>query len=475
MSPAGHAAARDPAALKPSWIVLGATLFAIAACSVLVWDNLLGVAVLIAAAAGLAGALLLVQSPLLACYVAVLLSLWPYGLRPPALDLVYTVAVNGAVAVAFAATILQGMGERKALFFPASLVVLTLYLGWAMVTLNWAPDLAAARRTLVAYATGAILLFVMANQIRTERALDGLMTILGILGWAMLGCGVFTLAQSGFQIGARLKVFDMNENEYGLMLLVMIPGVMWPALRRAGSARGGPLAASIVFLLTALILIALTGSRGSSLSLLLVLLAFCFSRPLRPWGALGLAICMTLLVAAPFLLGAVISRFQEGDGGALGGRDLIWTAALRLLQDQPWTGVGIGNGPGKLHNYVATLTNEFNHRSDLPAHNPFLEIGIETGFLGVLLYALACVTAVVQYIIHSSTSKLQEHLPGYSALLLGIGVGYSMAWIKGGGGEHNPTFFMMLALLIIPCRLVHGQRSPTPDNMLAPASSRGGA
>ena len=71
--------------------------------------------------------------------------------------------------------------------------------------------------------------------------------------------------------------------------------------------------ASMIYVVGALLLIAASGSRGGAVSMLIVLLALLFWRPVRPWGFLGLAIVLALLTVLPLALDVLARRFAEGD------------------------------------------------------------------------------------------------------------------------------------------------------------------
>ena len=154
----------------------------------------------------------------------------------------------------------------------------------------------------------------------------------------------------------------MNENLFGVALVLTLPGPIWPVLRSSGAKRAFHLVLSIFFILCTLVLVALSGSRGSSVSLLIVLLAFFFYKPMRPFGIVGIILVCSMLAAAPLAMDVLVQRFQDSEGGDLGGRVLLWHASFLLIQDNLWTGVGIGDGPFALHRYVASLTSTYAHR-----------------------------------------------------------------------------------------------------------------
>src|SRR6185437_7076075 len=113
---------------------------ALAVCALIVWSNPLAPVLLIAGALGAAGSLVLLQYPLATCYLAAFLTLWPFGARPADADIVYTVAVNGALALALASLLLQSLQGRQELRLTASCAAMGLFITWALVTVFWASD-----------------------------------------------------------------------------------------------------------------------------------------------------------------------------------------------------------------------------------------------------------------------------------------------------------------------------------------------
>ena len=251
-----------------------------------------------------------------------------------------------------------------------------------------------------------------------------------------------------------MKVLNVNENELGVVLILMTPGAIWPVLRSSGVMRGLHFALCIPFILFSIVLVALSGSRGGAFSLAVVLVSLWFCKSARPWALLLSILVAGLLASAPALLDTLSSRLAQQEGGELGGRNVLWQASLLMLRDVPWSGAGIGNGPRALHKYIAMLTNHYNYRLDLPSHNPLLEVALETGVAGMLIYAGVLACAIWQF----SSSWLHSSMRGgaqtaYFPLLFAITAGYLASWMKSGGLGSHATFFVLLALLTIPARL----------------------
>lgn len=399
------------------------------------------------AVAGTLG-LLLLQRPLTTTLIAWFLILVPPG------DLrfdgdAYALAANGAVAAALGVGVARAVGRPISIRWNATCLLVLLYILWGAVTMLWAPDLIEARRKLVAWTISFILLLMITNQLRSLDALDRFMKMLSLMGWLLVACAIFTILFGEYDFEGRLKVFSINENVFGLLLITTLPGVLWPVLRSSGSRRAAMMALSVVFLLCVLLGTALSGSRGSSLAVLLLLLAFLFGKSTRTWGVTGLILLLCTAVAAPFFFETIFHRFSAEEGGELGGRELLWQASLQLLRDYPATGVGIGNGPFALHPYLAALTTATNHRLDLPSHQPLLEVAIETGLFGLLIYVAILASALASFVRFRATAR-REMPSAYYPIMVGVCVAYAMAWIKSGGLEIHTSLLVILVLLLAP-------------------------
>ena len=96
---------------------------------------------------------------------------------------------------------------------------------------------------------------------------------------------------------------------------------------------------------------------------------------------LGLAILMGWLLLSGELLQTNVVTTDLGDPSSFNFRLEVWQVALQMLQDFPFTGVGMGT-----FNDVATRLYPFPNVSDPGAHNLFLQIGVDLGILGMIAY-----------------------------------------------------------------------------------------
>jgi hypothetical protein len=190
------------------------------------------------------------------------------------------------------------------------------------------------------------------------------------------------------------------------------------------------------------------------LSLLTALLILMMSRQTRGWGLLGLALGLGALMFAPQLF-SIIEHRLLGEGGLLGGRTILWETGLMVLSDLPF-GAGIGNGKAIVPDYLNSIVglDTFGVRTIFSTHNPLLDVGIDTGYPGMLLYLAAIFAAIASFARSWLSASGVSSLPiGYHLVVFAAGAGYSVSWIRDGAMNHHPSFFVMLALLVIPTAL----------------------
>lgn len=436
-----------------SWVG-GAGLLLLVALALLILKNPSAPVMLIGLAVVVPIGLLLLRNSLTATLLAVFVLLLPPG--DLQVEGIYMAASNGAIVAALGVWLVRVLSGNETIKWNPTCLLFALYIAWGVVTLLWAPDLVEGRRKLIAWTFSLILLLLICNHVRSLPAVDRFMRMLGSMGWLMIFCGTYTLLFTDFVFGTRLKSFGMNENTLGVMLIVALPGVIWPVMRSVGPRRRSMLILAITYMLCAVALIALSGSRGGAISVGLLLLMLLFFRPARKWAVGGVAIILCLFLFAPFLFDSLIQRAAEGEGGELGGRPVLWEASLLFMRDH-LLGAGLGNGPFRLHPYIASLTSATNHRMDLPSHQPFLEVGVDTGLVGLIIYVCVIGSAIWSFVQARSCWLLSPSCPdGYYLTVIGAVVAYGATWIKGGGLENHASLIMMLALLLIPSLVQQG-------------------
>jgi O-antigen ligase len=261
------------------------------------------------------------------------------------------------------------------------------------------------------------------------------------------------LALTGYSSGVRFQVFQENSNYIGILALLMLAGVAWQAFGTPRRNRWLWQGLVYIYLLASILIVAMTGSRGSALSLFVILLVFLAGKQTRGLGIVGICCVILGLVLAPIIFSTTIERFTvfDQENTILGGRETLWPAAWMMIKDHPWAGVGIGNSEVKLISYLQNFINTIGEEST-SGHNPILTIWMETGIPGFVLYMGSLVTAVILFMRELIKRRFhrKNSYRTYFDIVGAIFLGYMVTWIKGGGIESDKTFFLMLALLLLP-------------------------
>lgn len=393
------------------------------------------------------------RKPVWALYAALFVVLLPIGLIPPTLHS----NLNRSLTVIALATWLFNIISRKyrLIWSDTSLLMLS-FITWGTFTLLWTSNVEVSTTILQVYIMRFILyLLLVYNEIRTKEDLNGLMHTLALSGWVIVLVSIGTLLFEGYTPGMRFNILEANENGLGIMLLVAMPGVLWQASQPVKRYRVLKRFLAFLFLVFSLGIVAMSGSRGSAISLLITLLLFWLWKSTRIWGKLALIILILASVSTSFIFATTLQRFAITRGDTmLGGREVLWQAAWSLIYSHSWFGVGIGNAPYAVMPFLSQYFSVLEHET-ASIHNPILTVWIETGIPGLLLYLAVLGSAAWlfarQYCRYRQTGE--QYLTPYFALISCVFLGYMASWVKGGGMETDFTYFLMLGLLLVPCGL----------------------
>ena len=285
--------------------------------------------------------------------------------------------------------------------FPALVWVLALFLTWVLVSLLWAEDVGVARQTFFRYALNLVLFPIVFAAIREPRHVSWLYTVF-IAGGLLGGFVGLQTVQSSDIPDERLSGAGLNPNELGALLAVAAVLATCLAVSRSSSA-GARLIALAAALLSTLLVI-MTESRGAMLGLTAAVLVTPFAAGRgRRAAALAVALAAALSVAVWVTTAAPAQtreRLTQPTSSGSGRVDL-WTVGLRMVKDEPITGVGAGNFPVSSVHYLlqpgAIARDEFIVDHPKVTHNIYLQVLAELGVIGLALFlaligtCLACV------------------------------------------------------------------------------------
>lgn len=211
-----------------------------------------------------------------------------------------------------------------------------------------------------------------------------------------------------------------DPNDLGLLFAATVPMAVLLGARSHGLLRLFWRAGALLLLYGTY----LTNSRGAMLAVLVV-------AGIYVWHRRGLVTAATLGVVGLACMKLLSSRMQELDAGeeSASGRVDAWYSGLQMFISHPLLGVGAGN---------------FTEYNELTAHNSFVLVLAETGFVGFLLWL-----AFVGYNFWMMLTLLRhESVPGGEPAPIGNGSAGS-----GQAGSWETERAIALTLLLSLCGL----------------------
>lgn len=342
------------------------------------------------------------------------------------------------------------------------------YGAWLFASAAWAKDPEATLTSLGAHAKRMLVVLAILALVRSPRTLT--LAVWAVVSAATVLAGL-TLAQHVWESQtffgfARLPVSELTEtgevlravgpvgnpNAYAQMLVVALPLALGRALgERRVLLRLLALAAAVLFVAT----IYLTFSRGGFIGLAVVaVLSFLRYRPRLAVIVLGAALALLIAGGVSGTYGARVSTLSEalpwnsdeqsGDP-SIRSREVFLDVSLRIWRDHPLGGVGYASYPATYREYNREVGTdpEFGHS----AHNTPVEVLAETGVIGLALWLVLALAAVVTLVrARRQLSTLRPDL-GITVDFLGIALaGYLVTALF-----LSPAFPMLYWLLLALC------------------------
>jgi O-antigen ligase len=236
-----------------------------------------------------------------------------------------------------------------------------------------------------------------------------------------------------YSLDARFAAKGYDPNDLGVTLAIAMPLAWYLVVRCEGWRRllGG------LYVPAALAAVALTASRGATLTVLVAILAVpaltdhLGGRTIVRAVAVGFLAAAVLYVWIPSASWErLLSTRDELSGGTLSYRTVVWRAAWETFGEHWLCGVGAGAFP------AVAASSSINER--MVVHNTFLSIAVELGSIGVALYFAPWV------LVGRRARRAEKVMRRWSYVVLTtwvIGVS-SLTW------EYRKTTWFLLALLL---------------------------
>lgn len=361
-------------------------------------------------------------------------------------------------------------------------LLLGVYAAISFVSTVWADDLRAADDNVVKAIKSLLLYFVIAALASSWQALRrgiaamvATAAILALVSVVQIGTGRTFGELGGLATVAYGTIYEESSdaraagplgdaNFYGQILVLVLPlaaAVAWTADRRrwqlAWLAAGLAVAGGVLA----------TYSRGAMLGMAIMtaIALWALHVPLTR-VALGTAIVLVALILAPGNVGrrftSIEMLFPKEEAytppeASFERRKLVTATAARMWDDHLVAGVGTGNYHTFFDRYsnVAGSPAEHFYRAGDPqnAHSLYLEIGAETGLLGLTGFAAVVFVAYGQLRRARRGLRARGDPNAYLALALMIATaGYLITSMFLHGGFQR-YFFMLLAFVAAVSRL----------------------
>jgi O-antigen ligase len=270
------------------------------------------------------------------------------------------------LVLAFAAWLASGTRVPRApqfLILPAFFIVLML----SEVANGW---LGGVKEEMGKFGPIVLMFFMIATACTTQRRILTLMAVMVMCATVLALHGIDQrhggIGWTGIPVGedGRIQYVGIfnDPNDLGMLFVSVFPMASL-LYKRAGLI--GRLF-WLACILTLLYGVYLTNSRGAMLGVLVVIGAYI-------WYRRGMVVAGILGVVGLAAMKRVSSRMQELDAGeeSASGRVDAWYEGLQMFKSHPLFGVGPGN---------------FTDYNQLTAHNSFVLVLAETGFVGYVLW-----------------------------------------------------------------------------------------
>jgi O-antigen ligase len=324
----------------------------------------------------------------------------------------YTVSVMRFVGLlALAVFLLHAAAKRWRLRFGAAFALYAAFCVWAICTVTFSSDTLGGVRAISAILGNLLFFFLVVNMARDWTMIRAAVvvwllacTVIGLYTIYEWHSGSFRMAET--QLGATSERFstvlrDNSEWEslgitvdralgttsspavHGINMIMTVPFfIFFFRTQRSWLWRGLALAGGLVAIYNAF----LTNTRAAILVVMLTVVLCLAWRmiALTPRVLVILAACALLIVSfspeAMYQRVLKLSNYSLAGSGTLQTRMQYWEAGLQIIEQHWTTGVGMGN-----QLIVPALAN-VRGPDESTVHNEFLEMMIETGVFGWLLF-----------------------------------------------------------------------------------------
>jgi O-antigen ligase len=345
----------------------------------------------------------------------------------------------GFVVAAFwmATILLEGEFRRPHLIHFFAL----LFFLWNFMTLFWSTDTANTIQRIKTYSQIFLLMLIFWEVFKKPEDLrTGLQAyVYGAYVPIISTISNYINGNVATPYEGRYTATGVNAVDLALILIMGLPFAMHLFFTSSQNKQGAILKLiNLAYIPSAIFSIILTGSRTS----LLAVIPFGFYLILTQQIKLGPKLLvfgilfMSLLALLPFVPQTVIARLgtlgTSLETGDLSGRVDLWRDAIAIFSRHPFLGLGSGS----LDLVIGSA-----------AHNTFISVAAETGFIGFVLFFTVLALAFFQ-IINISNGNSGLWATVFLSWVIGVG---SLSW------EFRKLTWLFLNFIVIERSLIYAQ------------------
>jgi O-antigen ligase len=278
------------------------------------------------------------------------------------------------------------------------------FLVWGGLSIYWSIDSPETLRGFLTLTQIFLMLLIIWDLFDSEHAIRvGLQAY--VLGALITTGGVLyaylTVGEVRFAEHQRYQALSFETDGIALILAIAAPAA-WYLATSPQQDRASPLRlVNYAYVPLALFALILTGTRGATIASIPTALFVLWSlrragasARLLAFGAIGVALAMVFWFAPREPLARIGTAVTVTDlsGGALSGRWHIWTQSWQAFLDRPIAGSGVDAHRAAVQSRLDDLTAY--KKAEKEAHNTYLSVLVETGLVGLFLFAAIIVIMV---------------------------------------------------------------------------------
>lgn len=353
----------------------------------LIWLHL-GPEIVLAIIFGGVGLVALIANPLIGAHIFVMLLYFENAARTSE-GLTAMKVLGPLIMTAWGLRLVLSRGT--ALRFESFTLTVIAFVSWCGTSLLYAYNSDTALARVATFVQLGVATLMFASVIDTARRMRQIL-------WAMvIWTSVATIVGLiNYGLGLKDVVTGPAENRNAFALFLDIAIICAFLLNQQTRSRFVRISVMFGFIPLFLLGLALNLSRGGWISLFIGVLMVWYrvSSERRFWPVL--AMITVLYLITPFLpdafwqrAGTILPTMQQRSN-TFGTRVDLWGLGLRMVQDHPVLGVGMGNFTSVFARYArGDMVND-----PLVAHNSYVTVAAETGLVGLTLFLLVHVLAL---------------------------------------------------------------------------------